>query len=140
MATARVVINWQGIDEVIANLSTIEGQGVTNLHSLTKELATDTESAWKQATPVGRAKKEASERLQARDIAVPAELSFTLENSVYYYKFVDEGHKTPRGWHTKQGYRLAKHRSFVKGREMTKSALDFVRANIHGYLSRFLTE
>lgn len=131
--TAKVMVNWQGIDEVIGNLSNIEERAMTNLEDLTKELADDTQTAWKEATPKGK-----TGRLQGEEEAVSEGLSFSLESPTEYYPFVDEGHWTPFGWRTKRGYHLAKRRSFVKGREMTQAAVGFVEANINRYLSRFL--
>ncbi len=132
MGTVRVTVSIDGVDEVIARLTSIDTNGQENLLALTKELASDTQSVWKQGTP------RRSGRLQDDERALVEGLSFTLNNSVYYYKFVDEGHWTPRGWRTKRGYRAAKRRSFVKGQELTAKPVEFVRANINSYLSRFL--
>jgi hypothetical protein len=129
---ARVTIQWDGLEQVISNLSSIEEKAPQNLQAQTKKLADATETAWKQAMP------RRTGRLQDADRAVPAELSFTLENSVDIYKFVDEGHNTPRGWRTKHGYRPAKRRSYVKGKQMTEKAVKFVEENITDYLSKFL--
>jgi hypothetical protein len=51
---------------------------------------------------------------------------------------VDEGHKTPEGWQRPWGFQVAKKRSFVKGREMTKKLTDWLRQNMPQYLSKFL--
>lgn len=130
---ARVVIQWEGLEQTISRLTQIEEKGQQNLQTLTKDLGDDTETAWKQATPKGKTKQ-----LSEGDKATPAELSFTLNNSVHYYKFVDEGHKTPLKWRTKHGFRYAKKQSYVKGREMTKAAVQFITDNITKYLSKFL--
>ena len=128
----RVIVTFEGLDRVISNLSTIEEKAPKNLETQVQSLARDTEQAWKQATPAR------SGRLQGGDRAEPEALSFTLENSVSYYKFVDDGHQTPAGWHTKHGYRPAKRRSHVEGREMTQAAIEFVEQNIEEYLAKFL--
>ena len=129
---ARVVIQWEGLEQTIAKLEQIEEKGQQNLKTLTKDLASDTEKIWKQATP------RRTGKLQGADQAVPAELSFTLNNDTRYYDWVDTGHWTPKGWRTKHGYRPAKRRSYVKGREMTEKAVQFIKDNITKYLSRFL--
>ena len=129
---ARVVITIDGLETVLNNLSQIEEKGQTNLVKQTAELAKDTETAWKEVTP------RKSGRLQDDERAVSGGLSFTLKNSVYYYKFVDEGHLTPRGWRTKHGYRRAKRRTRVDARLMTERAVEFIEQNIKQYHSRFL--
>lgn len=129
---ARVIITFQGVEQVLGNLTQIEEKAGQNLQKQTNELAKATEQAWKEATP------RRTGRLQDADKAETAALSFTLRNATFYYPFVDEGHMTPRGWRTKHGYRLAKRRSRVKGREMTQKAVEFIRQNIREYLSKFL--
>lgn len=128
----RVLIEFQGLQTVLGNLDSIGEKAEKNLEAQVKQLAKDTEEAWIQATP------RRTGRLQGADKAKPAGLEFTLQNDVYYYKFVDEGHDTPRGWHTKHGYRLAKHRSHVEGRNITEKAIQFITANILDYLAKFL--
>lgn len=129
---ARVVIEWQGLETVISNLTAIEEKAPEALTKQMVTLAKDTEQEWRQNTP------RKTGRLQNADSAEPDGLSFTLKNNVHYYKFVDEGHNTPRGWRTKHGYRLAKRRSHVAGREMTSKTVQFVMQNINNYLSKFL--
>ncbi len=130
---ARVVIEWQGIETVISNLSRIEEIAPQNLEKQMAALAKDTEQEWKRVTPRGK-----TGRLQGADVAEPDGLSFTLKNATKYYPFVDEGHWTPRGWRTKHGYRPAKRRSRVAGREMTSKTVQFILQNINDYLSKFL--
>lgn len=129
---ARVVIEWSGLQQAIARLEAIEEKAPQNLETQMKALAGDTEKVWKQNTPRRKG------RLQEGDKVEPDGLSFTLRNSVYYYRWVNDGHQTARGWRTKHGYRLAKRRSYVKGREMTSKTLQFVQQNIKSYLSKFL--
>ncbi len=129
---ARVTITWDGMEQVLSNLTKIEEKGQENLVKQTAELAKATEADWKDITP------RKSGRLQDADVSRPAGLSFTLENNVYYYKFLDEGHMTPRGWRTRHGYRPAKRRSHVEARLMTERAIGFIEDNIEEYLSRFL--
>lgn len=128
----RVTITWDGIEEAVSRLGTISERGQQNLVKLTSELAKDTETAWKEATP------RRTGRMQSEERAEVAEMSFTLQNNTYYYQFVDPGHWTPRGWRTKHGYRPAKRRSHVEGRFMTQKAVGFVEQNIVPYLSKFL--
>jgi hypothetical protein len=129
----KITISFQGIEEVIGNLTRIEEQGQKNLIKLTAELANDTEKAWKAGTPEGKTK-----RLRGEERAEPSGMSFTLISPTFYYKFVDEGHNTPLGWKTKHGWRPAKRRSHVAGRDMTPKAVEFIRQNIRPYLVRFL--
>jgi hypothetical protein len=132
VAGAKVIITFEGLDQVIANLTEIETKGEENLVKLTKALAADTEQAWQDVT------HRRSGRLQGADVAEAMALSFTLKNVTYYYDWVNDGHWTPRGWRTKRGYRLAKRRSHVEGQEMTQKAMMFVSQNILEYLSKFL--
>lgn len=132
MMGARVTITIDGIDEVVQNLTNIGERSEENLVKLTAELARDTEDAWKAATP------RRTGRLQEADVAKPDGLTFQLLNSTYYYKFLNEGHWTPRGWRTRHGFRPAKRRSHVEGRQMTEKAVQFVEENITDYLSKFL--
>lgn len=129
---ARVIIEWEGLEETISYLSALEDKIPHNLETQTKELATDTERVWKQATP------RKSGRLQEGDNVEPDGMSFTLNNSTKYYPFVSDGHNTPRGWRTKHGYRAAKRRSYVQGKHMTEKATEFIEQNIQEYLSKFL--
>lgn len=129
---ARVVVQWQGLEQVISNLERIEEIAPKNLETLVGELAKDTEKYWQQVTP------RRSGKLQEADKAEPDGLSFTLQNRIFYYKFVDAGHRTAAGWRTRHGYRVAKRRSYVKGREMTSKTVQFVVENIGKYLSKFL--
>lgn len=129
---ARVTITWNGIEEVISNLTTIEEKGQENLIKQTAKLADATKQTWKDNT------HRRSGRLQDAEEAPVEGLSFTLNNSVYYYDWVNDGHNTPRGWHTRHGYRPAKRRSHVEGQEMTQKAVEFIEDNIEEYLSKFL--
>jgi hypothetical protein len=133
MGTVRVTVTWEGIDTAINRLTTIDEHAQENLVKLTAALARDTTTAWKAATP------RRTGRLQEGDRSEVDGLSFMLLNEVYYYKFLDDpGHWTPRGWRTKHGYRVAKHRSHVAGRAITSKAVQFVEQNIEAYLSKFL--
>lgn len=129
---ARVIIQWQGLDAALSRLSEIEEKVPQNIERQVTALAEATEQEWKQNTP------RRTGKLQDADKAEPDGMSFTLNNSVYYYKFVDEGHNTPRGWRTKHGYRPAKRRSHVAGREMTSKTIQFVLQRMNDYLSKFL--
>lgn len=131
---ARVTVTIEGLDQVLNNLTTIQEKAPENLQRLTAELAKDTETAWKEATP------RRTGRLQDEERAQVSGLSFTLEDAVYYYKFVNDPHRTPAGWRTRHGYRLAKRRSEVPGKYMTEKAVQFVVDNIEEYLARFLDD
>lgn len=129
---ARVIIQWQGLDAALSRLSEIEKKAPQNIERQVSALAKATEQEWKQNTP------RRSGRLQEGDNAEPDGLSFTLNNATRYYDWVDTGHMTPKGWRTKRGYRLAKRRSRVAGREMTSKTIQFITQNINSYLSKFL--
>lgn len=129
---ARVIIQWQGLDAAISRLSEIEEKAPQNLERQVSALATATEQEWKQNTP------RRTGKLQEGDKVEPDGLSFTLNNSTRYYPFVDTGHWTPKGWRTKHGYRPAKRRSHVAGREMTSKTIQFVLQRMNDYLSKFL--
>ena len=128
----RIIITWDGLEQVIGNLTSIEQKGQENIKSITRQLAKDTETMWKQATP------QRTGRLQGGSSAPSEGMSFELLNSVHYYPFVDEGHMTPAGWRTKRGYRPAKRRSHVEGKHMTDKAVEFIEQNLEPRLSKFL--
>lgn len=130
---ARIVIQFQGVEETIQRITEIEEKVQQNLITETKQIADDGKTAWKEATPEGK-----TGRLRGKEEAQAADLSATFTSPTYYYKFVDAGHNTPAGWRTKHGYRPAKRRSHVKGREMTKQLVEWLRQNMTRYLSKFL--
>lgn len=128
----KVTVKITGLTEVLSNLDRIGNEAEQNLRDIVATLAQDTKIAWKDATP------ERSGRLRGGETAPAGGLRFQLEDAVYYYPFVNDGHMTPRGWHTKHGYRPAKRRSHVAGKFMTEAAVDYVSNNIIELLSRFL--
>lgn len=131
----RVIIEIEGLTEVLGNLSAIEEKAPINIEKQVGLLARDTEQeAWQPATP------SRTGQLRSADIAQASGLSFTLQNGTRYYDWVNDGHNTPAGWRTKRGYRVAKRRSHVAGREMTQKAVQFVEQNILDYLSKFLDD
>ncbi len=130
---AKVVIVLEGLDEVVNRLDEIGKKAGENLQMITKDFGSEIEREWQEVTPRGK-----TGRLIGGDKAEAQGLSITLENDVYYYKFVDEGHKTPRGWHTKHGYRPAKHVSQVEGRLMTERVTKFIEGSIEDRYSKFL--
>jgi hypothetical protein len=129
---AKVVITFQGLEETISRLDAIEEKAGQNLQTQTERLAKDSEQVWQQNT------HRRSGRMQSEERAVPARLSFTLNNTTRYYEWVDKGHMTPRGWRTRRGYRLAKRRRRVEGQHMTEKAVQFIEQNATQYLSKFL--
>jgi hypothetical protein len=130
---AKVTITWDGLEQMIGDLSAMEEKAPQNIEAQTKKLAEDTKQVLVQNTPKGK-----TGRLREGDETVPAGMSFTIQNSVFYFDFVSDGHKTARGWRTKRGYRKAKRQSYVEGKHITEKATDFVAQNIEGYLSKFM--
>ena len=130
MMGTSITIKWEGLDQAISRLADIGEKIPQNIGSQMKELGGDTQTYWRQNTP------RRSGKLEEGDNVEPDGMSFTLKNSIFYYPFVDTGHDTPRGWRTKRGYRLAKRRSHVAGREMTSKTMRFVMENINRYLSK----
>jgi hypothetical protein len=128
----KVTIEWNGLSTVIGNLDAIAAKAPSKLEEQVGELAKDTLSFWREVTP------KRTGRLAGGESAPASGLQFTLNDGVKYYPFVDEGHMTPRGWHTRHGYRPAKRRSHVAGKFMTQKAVDFIEGNITNYLSKFL--
>ena len=124
----KVTITFEGVEKVLSNLTDIGEKAGENLQKQIEELGKDTAIKWQQATP------SRSNRLRGSDKMMPGELSFTLQNAVYYYKFVDEGHMTPKAFHGRPARRI----SHVQGREMTKVAVDFIMENLIDYLAKFL--
>src|SRR5579859_4321786 len=131
MAT-RVVIQWEGLETVISNLESIGETAPKNLEKQVESLASATQDAWQEGTP------ERTGKLKNADKTEPDGLSFTLRNVTRYYDWVNSGHMTPKGWNTRHGYRAAKRRSHVEGREMTSKAVEFIEQNLLKYLSKFL--
>lgn len=129
---AKVIIEWQGLDQAISRLTEIQEKAPESLATQVKELAKATEQTWKEATP------HRTGTLQGADKAEVDGLMFTLNNNVHYYPFVNDPHRTPAGWRTKRGYRLAKRRSEVPGKYMTEKAVEFIEQNAEEYLSKFL--
>lgn len=118
----KITVTFEGLDTVIANLGKIGETFEQNIQDTTEKLAVDTQDEWQAVTPKGK-----TGRLREGDKAKPGSLSFILENPTYYYRFVDEGHNTPRGWRLPGGgYRVAKRRSHVEGKFMTEKAVEYV--------------
>lgn len=132
MGNVRVTVTVDGVEQVLSNLTRIGEQSEQNLVKLTKNLADDGKAAWKEGTP------RRTGRLQGEETAEASGLSITYSSPTRYYDWVDAGHYTPRGWRTKHGYRPAKRRSHVAGREMTPKLIDWLTQNTPEYLSRFL--
>jgi len=129
---SKVIISFDGLDKVIGNIEMIGDKAPSNIEKQVGLLARDTEKAWQQATPTRTGQLRSADKAQAQG------MSFTLQNAVHYYPFVDEGHNTPAGFRTRRGYRPAKRRSHVQGKQMTDAAIQFVEQNILNYLSKFL--
>lgn len=129
---AKVIIEIDGLQTVLGNLDSIEARAQDNLEKQTTQLTKDAQDAWRGATPVRTG------RLMGGDRGVPGGLEAEFINAVRYYPFVDEGHNTPAGWHTRHGYRPAKRRSHVGGRFMTDKLIEFLSENIEAYLSKFI--
>jgi hypothetical protein len=129
---AKVVIELEGLSTVLSNLERIEAQALSNLERQTVQLTRDAQDAWREKTPVR------SGRLMGQEKGIPGGLEVEFINNVRYYPFVDEGHMTPAGWHTKHGYRPAKRRSHVEGKFMTNALVEFLEGNIEEYLSKFI--
>jgi hypothetical protein len=123
---ARVIIQFQGIEETISRLNQIEEKAQQNLINEGKQISDDGKTAWKENTPEGK-----TGRLRGDEDATPADLSITFTSPTYYYKFVDEGHRV-----RKRGGGYAKRR--VKGRYMTKALVKWLKQNVTRYLSKFL--
>lgn len=129
---ARIVVQFQGIEETIERISQIEEKAQQNIITETKQIGDEGKTAWKEGTP------ERTGRLRGEEDSTPADLSITFTSPTRYYKWVDEGHMTPAGWRTKHGYRPAKRRSHVEGQYMTKKLVEWLQQNMTRYLSKFL--
>jgi hypothetical protein len=123
---AKVVIQFQGVEETISRLNQIEEKAQQNIINEMGQISDDGKSAWKEATPKGKTKQ-----LSGDEDATPADLSITFTSPTYYYKFVDEGHRV-----RKRGGGYAKRR--VEGRYMTKALVEWLKENMTRYLSKFL--
>lgn len=134
MGNVKVTISFNGLDEAISHFAKIPDQSRANLVKKTANFGGSARTFWQGATPVR------SGRLKGGNVADVSDLTITFMNDVYYYTFVDTGHMTPRGWHTRHGYRLAKRRSHVEGKFMTDKLVDFIKSNIGDALSDFLPD
>lgn len=128
----RIIVKIEGVQETIDHLSEIQAKARQNLEHQNAELAKATEQNWKQNT------HRRSGRMQSEESVDVQGLKFTMNNTTNYYDWVNDGHNTPRGWHTKRGFRPAKHRHWVEGQHMTDKTTDFVAENATDYLSKFL--
>lgn len=129
---ARVTVKIEGLDEVLKNLDTIGEKAQENLEKKVEELAEDTQTEWRANT------HRRSGLLQDSDQVEASGLSFTMNNGVKYYDWVNDGHMTPAGWHRKRGYVPAKRRSHVEGQEMTEKTLEYVVEQAPEKLAEFL--
>src|SRR6266567_349821 len=130
----RIIVKIINLETVLANLDAIHEKAIQGVIKQTERLASDTNDAWRAATP------RRSGRLSGGSGYKVSGMSFTLNNAVKYYPFVDEGHMSPKGWNTKHGYRPAKKRSHVPGHFMTNKAVEFIEEHILEYLSKFLDD
>lgn len=131
---ARVTITWEGLNNAISHLENVSVSVQDKIERQTAQLARDGQNAWRNATPVRTG------RLMGGDRGIPGGLEIEFMNNVFYYKFLDEGHMTPAGWHTKHGYRPAKRRSHVAGKFMTEKLVEFLEGNVDEYLRQALDE
>lgn len=134
----KVTVTFEGLGEVLNRLTEIDEKAQKNVETITENFGKDTESFWKDITHQGK-----TGRLRDEEKVEPMGLTFVMTSPTYYYKFVDEGHKTPEGWHRHRRdgstyFQQAKRRSVVKGQEMTKRTTDFIEQNLEKRYSKFL--
>lgn len=129
---ARIVIQFQGIEETIQRITEIEEKAQQNLINEVKELGTDGVQAWREGSP------RDTGRMQSEEGAEVAGLSISFKSPTRYYDWVNDGHMTPAGWRTKRGFRRAKRRHRVAGQHMTQKVVDFVAQNATKYIGKFL--
>ena len=115
----RVRIEFEGIDTVIGNLEAYGEELPVRIEEVMAKLADETQEAWQEATPVRTG------HLRQWDVTHPGGMTFTLENPVYYYPFVDAGHAVRSGWRVKGP--VVGH---VAARNMTQHAVQFVEGNL----------
>lgn len=130
----KITIEFSGLTEAIEYLSSVEEKAPAGIEKQVALLARDSQAAWRGATPMR------SGQLRGGDTAQVEGMSFTLSNAVRYYDWVSDGHMTAAGWRTKRGYRLAKRRSHVAGRQITQKAVQFIEQNITQYIAKFLDD
>lgn len=130
----KITVQWDGLQEALERLDSMEERAPESLQSRLHAFGEDVEQVWRDNTP------RRTGKLQGGDSVEPDGLSLTLNNDVYYFDFVDKGHWTPRGWHTRHGYRPAKRRSHVEGREITTKTTEFIEGHLADALSTFLDD
>lgn len=134
MAGVKVTIAFEGIDTVISNLDKIGQKTEQNIQDITAKLGTDAQDVMREHTP------ERKGRLREGDALDVGKFEFTIFNEVYYAGWRNWGHMTPRGWHTRRGYRPAKRRSHVEGAFFLEQAVEFVEKEIIDRLGKAVSD
>jgi len=133
MAGVKVTIEFEGIDQVIHNLDDIGKKFETNIQDATAKLGADAQDVMREHTHVRKGKLREGDSLDV------GHFEFTLFNDVFYAKFIERGHMTPRGWRLPGGgYRVAKRRSHVGPFPFLEPAVQFVEEEIVDRLGKAL--
>jgi hypothetical protein len=129
-----VRIEWEGLDNAISRFQGMGEQLNSNLEKQAEALAKGGNDAWDAVTPVRSGRLKGGNRGEAGGLTV------TFSNATRYYVWVNDGHNTPAGWHTRHGYRPAKRRSHVGGKFMTQKLVEWLEGNIGEYLQKALDD
>ena len=130
----RVIVTFEGLDTVLSNLERYETAFPQNIEQAMAVLGEDALNVMRGATHVRTG------TLRSGDTLETSGMGFTLSNYVRYAKFVERGHMTPAGFHTRHGYRPAKRRSHVGPFPFLKPAVEYVEAEIIDRLAAALQE
>jgi len=116
-----VRITVEGVGEAISYLQSVDADLRGALQDTMSQFGSDSQDFMKEATPARKG------TLRSGDALAQGDMQFTLSNVVYYAGWRNFGHNTPRGWHTRHGYRLAKKRSFVEGAHFYEKTTEYIK-------------
>lgn len=130
----KVTIEWTGLDSAISRFSQMGGQLNNNLENQVQALGRAGKDAWDAATPVR------SGRLKGGNEAEAGGLTVTFSNGVYYFPYVDQGHRTPSYFRRHGRIIPAKRISHVEGKFMTEKLVQFLEGAVGEYLQKAVDE
>lgn len=130
----RITLAFEGIDSTLAWLDDIDKQTATNAEKALKELVDAAEAAWQEFIP------KRTHRLSSGAKGDAQGMTATFTDSVYYYEWVDKGHRIVITRRTRSGIKYSEQRGEAAGREMTKALEQWVKTNLMDYLKKSLSD
>ena len=124
-----ISITYEGLDEAIAYMLSLDKVIPANIEKQMKAIATDGETAWQGVIPKGR-----TGDLSGNAKGEASGMTAIFSNTTWYYGLVNDGHSTARGWRRPWGYQEAKQVGHVGGKEMTKALAQWVKGHAKAYM------